>query len=106
MEQSTGSKPPGKRLLRIAGTVISVGLLAYLFATQEREQILDGVRQMPAWVLAAVVDDDDLDVTLGLRHRGAEALLQVLLNVDDRVGERPAVSAEGLGPETAPCQFY
>lgn len=55
MEQSTGSKPPGKRLLRIAGTVISVGLLAYLFATQEREQILDGVRQMPAWVLAAVV---------------------------------------------------
>ncbi len=55
MAEGAGSKASGKRLLRIAGTVISVGLLAYLFATQEREQILDGVRQMPAWVLIAVV---------------------------------------------------
>ena len=59
MAESAGGKPSGKlsgkRLLRIAGTVISVGLLAYLFATQDREQILGGVRQMPAWVLVAVV---------------------------------------------------
>lgn len=55
MAEGAGGKPSGKRLLRIAGTVISVGLLAYLFATQDREQILGGVRQMPAWTLVVVV---------------------------------------------------
>ncbi len=54
MPIDTGGGSSRKRLLRIAGTLISVGLLAYLFASQDRQEVFDGVRQMPAWVLAAV----------------------------------------------------
>lgn len=37
-------------LLRIAGTIISIGLLIVLLSQQGWEQILDAVRDIPAWI--------------------------------------------------------
>jgi len=55
MATDTSGSSPRRNILKIAGTILSVGLLAYLFASQDKEDILDGIRQMPSWVLVASV---------------------------------------------------
>lgn len=57
VSQRNAAREPGRKqnLLRLAGTVIALGLLVYLLSQQGWDEIWSALRQIPAWYLAAVL---------------------------------------------------